>query len=195
MVGIDYDPGMLALLQKHLAPHLEARVRLLIADIAHIPLVEQYGLIIMPCNTLSTLSRDAQAGLINEARRLLAQDGVFAVSLTNPELLRGLPSLGGTELEEAFPHPVSGEPVQVSSGWKKTAKSLEITWHYDHLLPDGGVERLTSRVQHRLDTMHDYQQAFSSAGLHVAHLYGDFDGSAYQPDSDYLIILAQPAAF
>ena len=195
VLGIDNDPGMLALLQKHLLPDVKHRTSLLLADISRIPLVEQFGLIVMPCNTLSTLSQQAQAAVLREVRSHLAQDGVFAVSLSNPELLRAMPRLAEPEVDDTFLHPLSGEPVQVSSGWKKTSNSLVITWHYDHLLPDGRVERLTSQVQHRLDSLHDYLDAFSAAGLQVERLFGDYDSSAYQPDSENLIILARSTGF
>lgn len=190
VVGVDHNPGMLALLQSHLSPNVASGVCLLLADITRLPLAGRFCSIFMPCNTLSTLSRDAQTMVLRDVRRLLAHNGVFAVSLSNPELLRGLPSLGESEVEDTFLHPLSGEPVQVSSGWKKTPGGLEITWHYDHLLPDGGVERLTSHVWHRLDSAQDYLDAFSAAGLQVKHLYGDFNNSVYQPDSEHLIILA-----
>jgi len=195
VLGIDNNPGMLALLQKRLSPDVSARISLLLADFTRIPLAEKYGLIVMPCNTLSTLSQQAQADVLREVRSHLAQNGVFAVSLSNPELLRGLSRLAEPEVEDTFLHPLSGEPVQVSSGWKKTADSLVINWHYDHLLPDGRVERLTSQVRHRLDSVQDYLQAFSAAGLQVESLYGDFDCSAYAPDSENLVILVRPAAF
>lgn len=195
VLGIDNDPGMLALLQKHLSPDVKPRIGLLLADITHIPLLEQFGLIVMPCNTLSTLSQHAQANVLREVRAHLAQKGVFAVSLSNPELLRAMPRLAEPEVEEIFLHPLSGEPVQVSSGWKKTSGSLVITWHYDHLLPDGRVERLTSHVQHRLDSVQDYLLAFGAGGLHVEHVYGDFACSAYVPESENLIIVARPATF
>ncbi len=103
---------------------------------------------------------------------------LLSVCLT-PSCCERLPRLAEPEVEDTFLHPLSGEPVQVSSGWKKTSDRLVITWHYDHLLPDGRVERLTSQVRHRLDSVQDYLQAFSAAGLQVERLYGDFDCSAY----------------
>jgi SAM-dependent methyltransferase len=195
VVGIDNDAGMLAVLKTRLTPEMQAGISLLLADITRMPLSERYSLIVMPCNTLSTLTSQAQADVLGEVRSHLAQHGLFAVSLPNPELLRRMPRQSEPEIEDTFSHPLIGEPVQVSSGWKKTSDYLMVTWHYDHLLPDGGVKRLTSQVRHRLDSVRDYLEAFSAAGLQVEHLYGDFDGSAYQADSESLIILARPAAF
>jgi SAM-dependent methyltransferase len=195
VVGIDNVAGMLALIETQIPSEARVRISLLLADITRIPLAGRFNLIVMPCNTLSTLTRQAQADVLRGVRSLLAPRGMFAVSLPNPELLQRLPRRAEPEIEDAFPHPLTGEPVQVSSGWKMTSGELAVTWHYDHLLPDGGVERLTSQLRHRLDSVQDYLQAFRAAGLNVQHLYGDFDSSTYQPDSESLIILARPAAF
>ena len=53
-------------------------------------------------------------------------------------------------MDETFTHPVTGNPVQVSSGWQRTRSHFTVTWHYDHLLPDGEVERLTVQSRHDL---------------------------------------------
>jgi hypothetical protein len=149
----------------------------------------------MPCNTLSTLTRQAQAEALRGISALLGRDGLFAVSVPNPELLQRMPRHSEPEIEDTFRHPLTGEPVQVSSAWEKGSGGLTVTWHYDHLLPDGGVERLTSQVRYRLDSVQDYLEAFRTAGLQVECLYGDFNSSVYQPDAESLIILARPATF
>jgi SAM-dependent methyltransferase len=195
LVGIDNDAGMLALLKTRLPPALQPGISLLLADIAHIPLAGWFGLIVMPCNTLSTLTRQAQAEALRGVSALLGPGGLFAVSLPNPEVLRRMPRHSEPEIEDTFLHPLTGEPVQVSSAWEKVSGQLVVTWHYDHLLPDGRVERLTAQVQHRLDSLQDYLDAFSAAGLQVERFYGDYDSSAYQPDSENLIILARSTGF
>jgi SAM-dependent methyltransferase len=195
LAGIDNDAGMLTLLKTHLPAALQSGINLLLADIARIPLAGQFSLIVMPCNTLSTLTREAQADALSGVCALLRRGGLFAVSLPNPELLRRMPPHSDPEIEDTFRHPLTGEPVQVSSAWEKGSGELVVTWHYDHLLPDGRVERLTAQVRHRLDSLQDYLDACNAAGLRVERLYGDFNSSAYQPDSESLIILARPAKF
>ncbi len=67
----------------------------------------------------------------------LNTNGVFSASMPNPEYLKRLPKNAEPEIEETFPHPLDGEPVQVSSAWTRTQNRVIITWFYDHLLPDG----------------------------------------------------------
>ena len=86
---------MLALIETQIPSEVQVRISLLLADITRIPLAGQFSLIVMPCNTLSTLTRQAQADVLRGVRSLLAPRGMFAVSLPNPELLRAFASPGG----------------------------------------------------------------------------------------------------
>jgi len=193
--GLEKDAGMLAVLQSNLRAEYKPRVHLLQGDFAAIPLKARFNLILMPCNTFSTLSQDLRLLVLKQVSACLARGGMFAVSLPNPELMRRLPRRGDAQIEDVFMHPHDGEPVQVSSRWERTADQLVVTWDYDHLLPDGRVERLSARVHHYLLSGDVYDSEFNAAGLTVAARYGDYDRSEYTPSSPYLILLAQAADF
>jgi hypothetical protein len=110
--------------------------------------------------------------------------------MPNPLLLKLLPRSAEPEVEEVFPHPMDGEPVQVSSGWLRSRDSLTVLWHYDHLFPDGKVERLSKRVTHYLTSIEQHRQEFSSAGFGKLTVLGDYDSSKFTPDAPQLILLA-----
>jgi hypothetical protein len=116
---------------------------------------------------------------------------LFAASLPNPAILSSLPRRAEAEIEEVFPHPTDGEPVQVSNTWRRSAHHFTNTWHYDHLLPDGRVERFTAQIRHTLLPAEGYAEEYHQAGLRIQALYGDFDQSPYTLASPHLIILAQ----
>jgi hypothetical protein len=78
----------------------------------------------------------------------------------------------------------------VSSAWERSARHLTITWHYDHLLPDGRVQRLTLQARHELASLEVYQSEIHAAGLRLVAAYGDYDQSALSPASPLLILLA-----
>ena len=105
-----------------------------------------------------------------------------------------MPPRGEAEIEEIFPHPVDGEPVQVSSTWQRRAGRFTAAWQYDHLLPDGRVERCAAQVSHELLPVERYAEEFRAAGLSIETQYGDFDRSAYTESSPQLILLARAAA-
>jgi SAM-dependent methyltransferase len=189
--GLDNDPGMLGVLQEQLTPALRPAVTVWVGDLCAFRLAMAFRLVLLPCNTYSTLSAGQRQTTLACVRRHLQPGGVFAVSLPNPARLRRMPPRGEPEVEESFPHPLDGEPVQVSSAWERDDRYFTLRWHYDHLLPDGRVERLTAEVRHTLAPAKTYLQEVESAGLHVGQMLGDFDGQPYSPSSDNLIIIAR----
>jgi SAM-dependent methyltransferase len=190
VTGLDRDAGMLAVLQSQL-PGSAPQAMIFQADMACFCLAAQFGGIFLPCNTLSTLDEDTRQAAFERIAAHLLPGGVFAASLPNPTRLRRLPTAGEPEIEEVFPHPIDGEPVQVSSEWQRSATHFRLTWHYDHLMPDGRVERLSAEAIHTLLPPETYLEELASARLEVVETFGDFDRSAYRPASPYFIFLAR----
>jgi SAM-dependent methyltransferase len=189
LVGMDNDPAMLAYLQKHWDGNEPPA--LLQADMTTFHLAPVFHLVILPCNTYSTLTPAQRRDTLACVRGCLRQDGAFSVSLPNPHLLKRLPKESAAEVEEVFPHPMDGEPVQVSNAWKRTSELFSLEWHYDHLLPDGQVERTTAKVNHYLEDIHRYLEEFHQAGFANIEILGDFDGSPYDKNSPNLIMVAR----
>jgi SAM-dependent methyltransferase len=189
-VGIDHDRAMLNFLQASLNPSLKPTMGLIQGDISHFKMGVQFPLIIIPCNTLSTLDEEQRRSCLECTRRHLRKAGTFAASLPNPETLRHLSEKSPKELEDEFIHPLTGNPVQVSSSWHRAKHTLTLTWTYDQLFPDGKVERLNIDTVHQLTAVDEYLDDFRQAGFNICAVYGDYDRSAYLADSPSLIILA-----
>lgn len=189
--GLDSDSAMLEFLRTRTPSHLAARVNLIQGDMSEFSLGIQFPLIILPCNTYSTLSQATRIAALARIRQHLLPGGVFAMSMPNPSLLKRLPKHAEPEIEDSFPHPLDGEPVQVSSAWRKTNAQLEITWIYDHLLAHGEVERTTYQVTQQIIPFKEIEQELSNAGLKITAMYGDFDSSSFSNDSTHLILIAQ----
>lgn len=189
LTGVDHDAGMLAFLKNHLPPEFLDRAGLVQADLTCYRFARRFSLIILGCNTFSSLTSVERAKALFTARVHLRPGGVFAVSVPNPHLLADLPDYGEPEVEETFPHPESGNPVQVSSEYSKEVDRVRMQWHYDHLQPDGTVERFTIETGHTLTGVEGYLEEAVAAGLRTAEIYGDFDLSKFTPDSPYLIFV------
>jgi SAM-dependent methyltransferase len=186
VVGLDSDLAMLACLRAQtdgLTPPIFQ------ADMSAFHLGRLFSLILLPCNTFSTLTFAQRQGTLACAHRHLQREGVFAISLPNPTLLAELPKRGDMEMEDVFPHPVDGEPVEASSAWRRGDGAITFTWRYDHLLSDGRNERFTLKATHTLQPVDAYEAEIAAAGLQINACYGDFDYSPYEPDSPYLILL------
>ena len=191
VVGLERDPDMLATLREAMEPDIAGQVELIQGDMAAFALGRRFPLILLPCNTISTLSAAQRVATLNCIRGHLQPDGLFAASLPNPAVLTHLPRRSEPEIEESFPHPLDGEPVQVSSAWKRYTQSMTITWHYDHLLPDGSVERISTQVSHTLAPVETYLAELEAAGFYLAERFGDFDRTPYSPQAPSLILLAR----
>jgi len=187
--GLERDAEMLAVLRENTPKELARGLLGVPGDMTAFELGLRFPLILLPCNTYSTLTPAQRLATLGCVRRHLAPHGLFAVSLPNPALLRQLPRRSEPEVEESFPHPLDGEPVQVSSGWRRTSSHLEVEWHYDHLLPDGRVERHTLLARHELASLQTYQDEIEAAGLCILEMYGDFDRTPYTQEAPSLIVL------
>lgn len=190
-VGLDHDRAMLIFLRGIVPEGIAGRVHLVQADLADFHFGCRFPLIYLPCNTLSTLHAAQRETLFACVAVHLTPNGVFAASIPNPEWLADLPAIGEEEMEETLVHPESGNPLQISSSWERTAGAFRLSWHYDQLLPDGQVERITLETVHDLARLEDYRAGFKAAGLVLDASYGDFDRSEYSPESPNLILLAR----
>lgn len=190
VLGLDHNLAMLKFLKANIGPQIQPAPVLIVADITGFNLAVKFPLIILPCNTFSMLAEDRRKACLRCMRRHLRSGGIFAVSVPNPELLLRLAVRSDATLEDEFILPQTGNPVQVNSSWRRTKRTFSVTWNYDHLLPDGTVDRLTVETAHQMIPADTYLEDIRDAGLIVAGIYGDFERSAYTADSPHLIILA-----
>jgi SAM-dependent methyltransferase len=195
--GLDLDAGMLACLQSHPVgdggQKPEGQALVFQGDMAAFHLGGRFALILLPCNTLSTLPQAARAAVFERARRHLLPGGVFAASLPNPELLLAMPSEAEPELEDTFWLPDGGDPVQVSSAWERKEHHFHMWWHYDLLQANGLVQRYTMETVHSLDPAEAYLDGLREAGFKITGLYGDFSGTPYAAEESQLLVIQAEA--
>lgn len=189
--GLDIDPGMLALCQQAIPERLNAQVWTIQADLTAFQLETRFPLVILPCNTYSTLSEGARKSALTCIHKHLLPGGVFATSFPNPALMAHLAATTHPEFETSFFHPETGNPVQISYEIKRASGLLTLVWHYDHLFPDGQVRRFTHRVEHQLVTTTQYLDEFDACGFSILATYGDFERSPLNPASPDLVIVSR----
>lgn len=189
--GLDTDPHMLVFLAHRGASMGFSNLHLLQADLTRFHLAARFPLVLLPCNTYSTLSEAGRQGALACLRRHLSSEGLFALSVSNPALWEQLPDRAEPELEDSFAYPDSEDLLQVSSGWQRRGDELTVFWHYDRLRPDGRIERHTVEQRYFMASLQALQDEFNAAGFHIQALYGDFDRTSYDDESPYLIFLTQ----
>jgi SAM-dependent methyltransferase len=190
-VGLDHDLGMLNFLRANLDPTVQPAPLLVIADVSRFHLASRFPFVIFPCNTFSTLDEAQRRACLECTFRHLVPGGIFAISVPNPATLERSPDSAEADIEDEFIHPLTGNPVQVSSSWKRTKQQFTVTWIYDHLHPDGSVERLVTQVNHQRTSVETYEADFESTGFAISEIYGDYDRSSYHADASQLIFLLQ----
>ncbi len=188
-IGLDHDLSMLSYLRMNITTQLKHPPELIAADFTEFNFATHFPLVLLPCNTFSTLSTDQRMLCLRCVYQHLRKGGAFAISIPNPEILRRLPGRSVAEIEDEFINPSTGNPVQVSSSWQRTRKTFIVDWNYDHLLPDGTVERFKVKTSHQLIPVKNYMADIEQAGLMVKEIYGDFDHSTYSANSSHLIFL------
>lgn len=191
LTGLDSDPQMLAYLRATLPAHAP-NLHILHADMRNFRLANLFNLIFLPCNTYSTFPSSEREQIAQAVARHLHPQGYFAVSIPNPELLASLEPVSPFELEDTFPHPETGHPVEIFSQWERTTETISFTWRYEHQYPNGNRLSQFATTHHYLDTPEMYLDELQHAGLIPLHLFGDYQRTPFDPDeSAYLIILAQ----
>ena len=189
VIGIDKDARALEMNRVASTCGSNLQIHLIRADVSQIGFGIEFPLIIMPCNTLSTLSAPARRDTLAGVQRHLRVGGLFSFSVLNPCLFAKMPEAGGSEVEEVFSFPGGECDVQVSSEWQRTEEGMELRWHYDLMTADGETNRLTKSVFHYYIPADSYAEEIESVGLRVVQTYGGFLKEEYEDHSPYLIMV------
>ena len=188
VTGVDNDPEMLEFIRANFGQR--KNLKLVNADFIKYSDYQDVGLVILPCNTYSTFNVEDRFSLLKNIYENIPVGAVFYTSIINPDLIKDMPDCEEPELETTIEHPETGCPLLISAEWKTEAGKFLLTWHYDHLLPDGQVQRASRTTEHFQVLSDVYLQEFVEAGFDV-ELIGDFDGGAFNDESQYLIIKAK----
>jgi len=201
VVGVDRDNESLAYLERILEKiddQSRQRISLIQADILDFQPEIQFGGVIIPCNTYSTFNSEDRPRLHKKIFSCLKERGSLLASLPNPKRmeeilteLRGIDQEESPALETVITHPETGFPVQVSSRLRASSEGLLWDWIYDHLYPDGLVERNLVTVEHFPATQKAIVAELGEAGFSDVLCLGDYSGTSYSTSSPYLVLVCQ----
>jgi hypothetical protein len=145
----------------------------------------------MPCNTFSTVPFEYYEKLLEDIYRHLSKSGIFAFSVPNPHILITKTPSDNPELETILHHPITKNPIQISHRIIQKRSSIIIIWYYDHLYPNGQVQRTEMRTRHNLVFVDQYSKKIQQAGFEIDQVLGDFTGNAFSKTLPYIIITAR----
>jgi SAM-dependent methyltransferase len=198
VTGVDNSPEMLARLNAKLAGRGEGAQppvppRVVQADMTDFTVAQAFALAIVPYNTfMHLLTPEAQAAALTRTRQHLRPGAALALDVPNPGEAYAAQEQGLT-LERTF---ADGEHTvqQFSSiAIDRAAQLARLTWLYDSVAPDGGVQRTVVPLTLRYTFPGEMRLLLERCGFALAHLYGDYQRAPFADGSPRMIVVARAA--
>lgn len=198
VVGIDHSQPMLDLARAKLnrKAELAARAELVLGSILDYDLGRRFNAIIVPFNTFMHLLEPAeQIAALTCARRHLPVGGKLALDLTNPAPAYRHSETHALTLERTFRDEARNLTIQQFSTLRVdlTAQIAHILWQYDTIAADGALNRTLVPLTLRYSFPAEISLLLDRCGLKLTHLYGDYDETPLDDDSERMIVIAEAA--
>ncbi len=188
--GLDQDYAMLKYFHNRAKKESLPMPQVFQANCSRFRLDTKFNLIIMPCNTYSTLSTIERNETLTAVAEHLTPRGAFVFGIPNPTLMKHMPRVSEPELEEIFIHPEDGKPVHVSSSWQRTNTEFCLLWSYEHFLADDQVQRTQVEIIHQIHPVELYSNELWEHRFSSIELLGDYQQKPYQRSSAILLVKA-----
>lgn len=196
--GVDNSPAMLAWLQQKLAQEsvfVQSRVWVVAGEITSLQLPEngRFALALISYNTLMHLSEEKLTHTLRGIGRYLLPGGSLFLDLANPFVVAQTPNDRLLTLEAVVTDPETQNTVlQLAGNWlDETAQQLHITWIYDATPAAGGpIHRTVTQMVYHYFYPHQIEIALQEAGFQLKALWGDYNKTTFDEESDRLLMVA-----
>lgn len=193
--GIDDDDAMLEQAQANGGAQGVHGIRLERADMRDFTLDQSFGLIYAGMGAFHhLLTRDDQRACLRCVAEHLSPDGIFVCDL-RPLLFEDWETGEAAPLLHDWTRYVADFDATVTKLRTESADAdsqiKRITVFYDVSPTGGPLHRITKEVDLRFTTRYEMEELLHSAGLIVDQMYGDFDLSPFDGDSEYMITVAR----
>lgn len=194
VVGVDNSAAMLAVAQQHSQKeHPEVRQHLLWqqADMTQLKMPQQFGLILSSFNTLMHLTTPQLLATLKMARQHILPEGFLLIDVMNPAEVMDVEDSETFIEEQIFRDPAAKQEVRQSSrNWHNQEQQIfTVEWAFEGVKTK---QRLTSRFDYHYLFPHQWQNYLQTAGWRLEKLYGDYDETPFEEESERLILVAVP---
>jgi hypothetical protein len=163
-------------------------------DMRTVALPQRYALIIVSINTFMHMltTRDQLDALTNLARHL-EPDGRIIIDLPAGDELAHQDPNARLTLEQTFVDPDTNHRVMklVASHIDWATQRQEVTYVYDELLEEGGVQRTVVPMTLRYIFRYELMLLLDKTGYRLEALYSDYDLSPYGEGGPRMIAVAR----
>lgn len=194
--GVEVEGAMLERARRKLSslPHLQKQVTFHQGDALKLALDGQFGLVIIPYNTLMHFhSPAAHLGLLKRIRQWTRQGGALVIDLPNAGEAFAGGDTEGLTLERTFVEQETGHLVmqQSMSQLDRAEQLMSVTWVYDEIGEDGVVRRTVAPMVIRYFFLAEMRLLLNAAGFELDEAYGDFDMIPFEDGAPRMIVLAK----
>ena len=202
VTGIDSSPEMLARAELRLAAEpadIRARARLVAGDIRTVDMqpAREFGLAVFGYNTFMHLDEAAAGAALKRLRPLLRADGRVVIDVAGPMLLSSSADDPDFVLEDVLEDKARGSVIRQYTAYEAIPgeQAIDVTWVYEAGEGEATDERARTRAKLRYHYFypHQYDLILTLTGFRMMALYGDYDGSPFNEESERLIVLAAAA--
>jgi hypothetical protein len=133
-----------------------------------------------------------QIAFLTCARRHLNGGGILVLDLTNPA-----PAYADTNesltLERTFRDEETNHTIQqfATTRVDRISQLAHILWQYDTIDSQGDVKRILLPLELRYTFPAEMSLLLEKCGLKLSHLYGDYDESPLDDESERMIVVAE----
>ena len=204
LVGIDIDPELLELARARLSATPDAEFELHCVDMRELELGgRRVDRVIVPYGGIYCLlpdeshdqSRDPLRATLERVAALLEPDGAlildaWAADGFHAEAEPDDQDSGWLEIVKAVELDEQRWEVLERSTWNKPAQRIDATYLHLRVGDEHAVEGL---LRQRYVLAEQLRTSLAAAGLELAELHGDFDGSPYDLDSELMVAVVRPS--
>ncbi len=200
VTGLDYSAAMLARARERLAEmplEVQNRARLIEIDVLQWQNDgTQFGLIIIPYNTLMHFNPQQSQKLFRLVRDWLGANGRLFIDLENPFTLANSAPQTEFLLEDEFIDPENGETVsQLSrSALDMDVQQLHVEWKYVASRNGRNPHGTQVKMTYHYRFPHQIEMALSQAGLRLIGMFGGYGCEPFNENSPRLLLLATKSA-
>jgi SAM-dependent methyltransferase len=194
VTGVDISPALLERARAKLATVPQGdQITLVQADLRHLELPQRdFAFVFCTSNTLMHLADAAdQLVVLERAAALMRPGGLLLIDLFHPDITRLVEVHGVMELADQWTRADGTEVIKWSVRTLDLAEQLQETlFVYEEIAVDGTVRRTRCPFTLRFLWRNEAELMLRLAGLQVEAVWGDFEGTPYDNQSEHLILLA-----
>jgi SAM-dependent methyltransferase len=195
VTGVEISPVMLERGRARIARlrGVAGRAQLLQGDMASLDLRRRFGTILAPFRSFHHLHEiGRQLAALRGIRKRLKPDGVAVIDLVNPDLADLLAADGKLRVSYERKHPKRGTRIvqrfRVRSDLPRQIAYIDYVW--DEYRGRRKVGSDTAPMRWRWFHRFEFEHLLARSGLRPIRICGDFNGGAYEADSEEMIFFA-----